>query len=107
MAVIELERYIALNYEKFAPKVKEEFHKMEEEFIQQAEYVESSYNGDISKLRDFSAEATKRSSDKAIELTNDIKSKLVTKDIDRMLLKYFTEASDRMQAWTTTMSIIK
>ena len=91
---IELERYIALNYEKFAPKVKEEFHKMEEEFIQQAEYVESSYNGDISKLRDFSAEATKRSSDKAIELTNEIKSKLVTKDIDRMLLKYFTEASD-------------
>ena len=49
---------------------------MEEEFIQQAEYVESSYNGDISKLRDFSAEATKRSSDKAIELTNEIKSKL-------------------------------
>ena len=67
---------------------------MEEEFIQQAEYVDSSYNGDISKLRDFSAEATKRSSDKAIELTNEIKSKLVTKDIDRMLLKYFTEASD-------------
>ncbi len=90
---IELERYISLNYEKFAPKVKEEFAKMEDEFIQQAEYVEGSYDGDISRLRDFSAEASRRSSEKAIELTRDIKSKLVTKDIDRMLLRYFMESS--------------
>ena len=90
---IELERYISLNYDKFAPKVKEEFGKMEDEFIQQAEYVESSYDGDIEKLKAFSAEASKRSSEKAIELTREIKSKLTTKDIDRMLLKYFTESS--------------
>ncbi len=91
---IELERYIALNYEKFAPKVKEEFSRMEDEFIQKAEYVESTYNGDVNILREFSAEASKRSSDKALELIAEIKSKLVTKDIDRMLLRYFTEASD-------------
>ena len=91
---IELERYIALNYDKFAPKGKEEFAKMEDEFIQQAEYVEGSYDGDISKLREFSAEASRRSSEKAVELTRDIKSKLTTRDIDRMLLKYFTESSD-------------
>lgn len=90
---IELERYISLNYDKFAPKVKAEFSKMEDEFIQQAEYVETTYNGDIEKLRAFSAEASKRSSDKAVELTGEIKSKLMTKDIDRMLLKYFTESS--------------
>lgn len=91
---IELERYISLNYDKFAPKVKAEFSKMEDEFIQQAEYVETTYNGDIEKLRAFSAEASKRSSDKAVELTGEIKSKLMTKDIDRMLLKYFTESSE-------------
>ena len=50
-------------------------------------------DGDISRLRDFSAEASRRSSEKAIELTRDIKSKLVTKAIDRMLLRYFTESS--------------
>lgn len=91
---IELERYISLNYDKFAPKVKAEFSKMEDEFIQQAEHVEATYNGDIEKLRAFSAEASKRSSDKAIELIGEIKSKLTTRDIDRMLLKYFTESSD-------------
>lgn len=91
---IELERYIALSYERFAPKVKEEFAKMEDEFIQQAEYIESNYEGDVSSLKEFTASTTKRSNEKAIELINDIKSKMQTKDIDRMLLRYFTEASD-------------
>lgn len=90
----ELERYIALNYEKFAPKVRTEFNAMEDEFLQKAEYIEKNYNGDVNVLRDFTAECCKRSSNKAIELTNEIKKVLTTKDIDRMLIRYFTEASD-------------
>ena len=90
----ELERYIALNYDKFAPKVKDEFNKMEDEFLDKAEFIEKNYNGDVNVLKDFSAECSKRSSDKAVELTNEIKGKLKTKDIDRMLLRYFTESSD-------------
>lgn len=91
---IELERYIALNYEKFAPKVKEEFGRMEDEFIQQAEYIESTYDGNVKTLRDFSAEASGRSFEKAVELIEEIKTQLTTRDIDRMLLRYFRESSD-------------
>lgn len=90
----ELERYIALNYEKYAPKVKEVFCKLEDEFIQKAEHVEKTYNGDVNILKDFSAECSRRSSDEAIRLTDEIKSKVTTRDIDRMLLRYFTESSD-------------
>lgn len=90
---IELERYIALNYEEYAPKVKREFNKMENEFILEAKYIEQTYNGDVRVLKEFMIRATKQSVEKAEELTNDIKKSLSTRTIDRMLLKYFTEAS--------------
>lgn len=91
---IELERYIALNYEKFAPKVKETFGQMEERFLQEAEYIEGSYTGDIQVLKEFSARAAKESFDTAGDLIKDIKGKLKTRDIDRMLLSYFIQAAD-------------
>ena len=90
---IELERYIALNYDKYAPKVKEVFGRMEDEFIQEAEYIESNYTGDVNVLKEFSQRATERSAQSAAELTAEIKRTLKTKDIDRMLLKYFTESA--------------
>jgi secernin len=89
----ELERYVALNYEKFAPGVKAKFRKLEEEFLDEAEYVESSFNGDAGILKEFSARAAKLSVDLARELTAEIKGKIKTSDIDRMLLAYFTESS--------------
>ena len=90
---IELERYIALNYDKYSPKVKEVFGRMEDEFIQEAEYIESNYTGDVNVLKEFSQRATERSAQSAAELTAEIKRTLKTKDIDRMLLKYFTESA--------------
>ena len=50
---IELERYISLNYEKFAPKVKKEFALMEDAFIEEADHIESTYSGDVTKLKEF------------------------------------------------------
>ena len=67
---------------------------MEDEFIQQAEYIESTYDGNVKTLRDFSAEASRRSFEKAVELIEEIKAQLTTRDIDRMLLRYFRESSD-------------
>lgn len=54
---IELERYIALDYERFAPMVKEEFYKMEDEFIQEADFLEKTYSGDAAQLKNFSLAA--------------------------------------------------
>lgn len=91
---IELERYIALNYEKFALKVQKEFNKLEDEFIEEAEHIESTYNGNIEVLKEFSHRATKQSLEKTVTLINEIKASLQTKDIERMLLGYFKEASN-------------
>ena len=89
----ELERYIALNYDKFASKVKDIFNNMENRFLDEAAYIEKGYSGDIKRLKEFSARAATESVETARELIKEIKSQLKTKDIDRMLLKYFTEAS--------------
>lgn len=91
---IELERYIALNYEAFAPKAKEVFGKMEDRFLEEAEHVEKSWNGDPGELKAFSARAAGESYEAARGLIAEIKEKLKTKGIDRMLLSYFREASD-------------
>lgn len=90
----ELERYIALNYDKFAPKVKKEFDAMENAFIQEAAEIEKNYSGDVARLKEFSGRASRESLEKAIALTNEIKSTVKTKDIDRMLLNYFVTSSD-------------
>jgi len=90
---IELERYIALNYEKFAPKVRAGFDQLENEFLEEALHVESRFNGDATVLKDFSNRAYLQSLDLAKTYIKDIKTKIKTVDIDRMLLNYFIEAS--------------
>ena len=91
---IELERYIALNYDKFAPKAKEVFGQMEDRFLQEAEHIETSYTGNVQILKEFSDRAAKESVETARGLIREIKGKLKTEDIDRMLLSYFIQASD-------------
>lgn len=89
----ELERYVELNYEKFAPKVKETFNEMENRFIEEATYIERNYTGNRAVLMEFSKRTAGESYNAARNLINDIKSKLKTRDLDRMLLSYFREAA--------------
>lgn len=89
----ELERYIALNYEKFAPKVKTEFHKLEDSFIAEAKFLEERYEGNDEKLKAFSLRANDESLALAKEFIKEIQSKIKPQEIDRMLLSYFTESS--------------
>ncbi len=89
----ELERYIALNYEDFSKDVKISFAKLETEFIQEAEHIEKEYNGDISVLKEFSQRAAIISLKLVRNHIDKIKKRLKTRDIDRMLLSYFTESS--------------
>lgn len=91
---IELERYIALNYDKWAAPVKESFKALEKEFLDEAEHIESTYNGDVSVLDEFSARAVKRSYDLARDHIDNIKKTMRRTDIDRMLLSYFTNMAD-------------
>lgn len=91
---IELERYIALNYDKWSVSVKESFAALEQEFIEKAADIEKSYNGDINILKNFSADCVKRSYDLAREKIAAIKSTMKTSDIDRMLLDYFAQMAD-------------
>ncbi len=91
---IELERYVALNYDKFAPKVKETFAALETSYLQEAKELEGSYSGNAESLKAFSARAAKESCQTARALIADIKGKLKTKDLDRMLLAYFTQTSE-------------
>ena len=90
---IELERYLALNYEKFAPKVKMAFQSMENGYLEEAALLEKHYDGDIQKLKDFSMKAAKESCEAARAFIKEIKSTIKTKDIDRMLLSYFVQTS--------------
>lgn len=91
---IELERYLSLNFEEWAPQVKADFRAMEKEFIEEAEYIENNYNGDTSVLDDFSARAVKRSYELARKQIERVKSNIKTTDIDRMALEYFTTVCD-------------
>jgi len=91
---IELERYLALNFEEWAPKVKEDFGKMEKEFLDEAAHIEKTYNGDVRVLDEFSERAVKQSYDLARLQIERIKKNLRTVDIDRMALAYFTESCD-------------
>lgn len=91
---IELERYIALNYDKFAPRVKDSFAVLEKEFIEEASHLEKAFCGDESQLKEFSLACTTRSFALCKDLINGIKSGIRTSDIDRMLLTYFIESSN-------------
>lgn len=91
---IELERYLSLCFEEWAPRVKADFAAMEREFIEEAAHIEKTYNGDINVLDEFSARTVKLSYDLARTQIERIKSTLKTIDIDRMALEYFTTICD-------------
>ena len=90
----ELERYISLSYEDFAPMAQEIFQPMEDEFIQQAEDAKKNYDGNNEKLREFSQEAFDRSIAAARDLTSKIKAKLPDTKINYLMLDYFRDSSD-------------
>lgn len=89
----ELERYIALNYEKFAPAVIQRFQKLEDDFIEEAALLEKTFDGDVNKLKAFSARANTESLSLAKSCLKEIKSAIRTSDIDRMMLDYFVQSS--------------
>jgi secernin len=91
---IELERYIALNYDKFAPRVNGSFAKLEKEFIEEAAHLEANFEGDSARLKQFSLSCSTRSYALCKDLICEIKSGIKTSEIDRMLLTYFIESSN-------------
>ena len=91
---IELERYIALNYDMFAPKVKEGFNKLENEFIERVEILKKEYDGNNDKLKALSLYASKASCSKAKEFLKDIKSKVSSKNINYSLIDYIRNSAD-------------
>jgi secernin len=91
---IELERYIALNYDLFAPKVREGFDKLENEFIEQADDLQKNYDGNIDKLKKFSMYANSASFTLAKDFLNEIKQKLNQGNIDYLLTDYFKKTAE-------------
>lgn len=91
---IELERYIALDYEKYAPKARTGFDELENEFIEQADHLQNNYNGDVSKLKEFALYANTASLAKAKEFLREIKSKISAADTDCLLADYFKKAAE-------------
>lgn len=90
---IELERYISLNYEKWAVDVKATFRKLEKEFLDEAEYIEKNYSGNKQELIEFSRKTVKESYGVARSLIEKIKMSMKTVDIDRMLIDYFVSTA--------------
>ncbi len=90
----ELERYIALNYEMFAPRVKEKMQALEREFLSEAEELEVKFDGDSQQLKAFSETAAQRSFEAAKECLDGIKKSIQTKDINRLMLDYFKIAAE-------------
>ena len=90
----ELERYISLSYNDFAPMAQEVFQPMEDELIQQVEQAKSEYDGNDEKLKALSQEAFERSIAAARDLTAKIKAKLPSTRINYLMLDYFRDSAD-------------
>lgn len=91
---IELERYIALNYDMFAPKVREGFNKLENEFIEQVESLQKEYDGNTEKLKKFSLYACRESFLLAKDFLKDIKKRISSKNIDYLLIDYIKSSAE-------------
>lgn len=90
----ELERYIALSYDDFAPMAKEIFAPMEDELIEQAEYVQKTYDGDDDKLKKLSRDAFDESIKAARKVTAAIKKKIPGAEINYLMLDYFRDSAE-------------
>ena len=89
----ELERYIELSYDDFAPLAAEAFRPMEDEFIERTEEERKNYDGNNQRLKEFSQEAFTRSMEKARELTGKIKREIPQKRINYLMLDYFKDSA--------------
>lgn len=89
----ELERYIELSYEDFAPMASEVFGSMEDEFIEQVSESKKNYDGNEDKLKVISQYAFTRSADKAKELTERIKKEIPQRRINYLMLDYFKDSA--------------
>lgn len=89
----ELERYISLSYDDFAPLVRERFQPLEDEFIEQVENSKKIYKGDEKQLAELSQEAFERSLAAAKELISSIKKQLPSTRINYLMLDYFRNSS--------------
>lgn len=89
----ELERYISLSYDDFAPLAREAFQPLEDELIQQVEAAKKEYDGNESKLKDLSQEAFARSMEAAKGVTDRIKKELSKTRINFLMLDYFRDSA--------------
>lgn len=89
----ELERYISLSYNDFAPAAKEVFQPLEDELIQQVEAAKKEYDGNNDKLKALSQEAFTRSVDTAKAVTAKIKGQLPQTRINFLMLDYFRDSA--------------
>ena len=89
----ELERYISLSYDDFAPMARQVFQPMEDEFLQQVEAVKKEYDGNQETLKDLSQEAFTRSLDAARVLIEKIKADIPQRRINFLMLDYFRDAA--------------
>ncbi len=90
---VELERYIALNYGEFSPKVREGFGILEDQFIEQVNLLRKSYDGNINELKKFSAYANEESLRLAQSYLKEIKQKISDRDLDFLLIDYFKKSA--------------
>ena len=89
----ELERYISLSYDDFAPMAQEVFTPLEDELIQQVAAAEKEYDGNQDKLKKLSQEAFSRSVAAAKDITSRIKKKIPDTRINYLMLDYFRDSA--------------
>lgn len=91
---IELERYLALNYGSFAPKVREGFDRLEDEFIERVQTMKKEYDGNTEKLKEFCLSANRASFSMAKDFLKEIKSKINPGIMDYALIDYVKASAD-------------
>lgn len=89
----ELERYISLSYDDFAPLAQEVFYPLEDEFIEQVQAAKQEYNGDVEALKSLSQDAFSRTMEAAKALIGRIKKELPQTKINDLMLDYFRDSA--------------
>ena len=90
----ELERYISLSYNDFAPVAREVFQPMEDELIAQVETAKKEYDGNDEKLKALSQEAFTRSIEAAKQVTAKIRKAIPQTRINYLMLDYFRDSAE-------------
>lgn len=85
----ELERYVSLNYNEYAPPIRQAFDKMEDEFIAEAGELERNYDGNVQPLKDMMLRAHHRSFAQAKAFRDELKLQVKKHPTDRFAIKSF------------------